>query len=148
MNPQVDVTGTTLSSSKAQFVTRKYGGIVKLSSGTFTVYSNTNGLPDGCKVLKVVAKNLEGRSLQVNVPYSSALMISDSRGGPSNPFTEIKKYVTAPLSRFPKITLQIPDLLAAPLDTGDTTAVLFELGSFNSTSTDTVELIYTVRYAL
>jgi len=150
MNPQVNVSGTTLTSSKLQYVTRKYGAIVKLASGVFAVKANTNSLPQGCKILKVVAKNLSGRSLTVTIPSDTAMMLPNATGAAvdSNAFAGTKRYVTAPLSRFPKITIQVPDLLAAPIDSGGASDDLFTVGSLESTATDTVELTYTVRYAL
>jgi len=148
MSPQVNVSGQTLVSSQKQYVTRRFVGSVKLASSTFDVVCNTNALPDGCKVLKVVAKNLDGRSLTLTVPTNTALITSDTNGGTTAPFGGIKKMVSAPYTRFPTIKVQIPDLLAAPVDAANSTLPLFTVGSFLSGSTDTVQLTYTVRYAL
>jgi len=147
MNPQVSVSGGTLSTSKTQYVTRKYTAVVSLSNGTHDVVSGDTGLPDGCKVLKVVAKNLTGRSLTVAVPPDTAMILPQS-GGPSTAlFGGVKKFVTAPLSRFPVVKVQVPDLLAAPLETTTLTTKLFTVGTL-VTSSDTVQLTFTVRYTL
>jgi hypothetical protein len=149
MSPQVNVSGSTLASSSKQYVTRCYTGTVKLATGTHLVTSISNPLPDGCKVLKVVAKNLTGRSLTLAVPMSSGLVLSVAEGTSAAPFGGVKKFVTAPYTRFPTLKVQVPDLLAAPLDTGSATGVeLFTVGSLDGASTDTVQLTYTVRYTL
>jgi len=147
MNPQVNVSGGTLSSSRTQYVTRKYATLVSLSSGTHTVTTGDSGLPDGCKVLKVVAKNLTGRYLVVTVPYDTPLVLPSAEGTSGNPFGGIKKYKTAPTTRLPTIKVQVPDLLASPLETTTTTTPLFTVGAM-AASSDTVEIVFTVRYAL
>jgi len=149
MNPQINVSGSTLASAKTQFVTRKYVGTVTMSASTFDVKTNTLSLPSGSKILKVVARNLTGRTLTVLVPTNTALMIPNSTGATAenNAFQEIKKYKSAPLSRFPMIKLQVPDLLANPIDVSSADS-LFTVGSSLSAATDAVEITMTVRYAL
>jgi len=149
MAPQVSLSGMTLSSAKPQFVTRKYVGTVTLVSGTFVVKTDTNALPAGCKILRAKVRNLTGRTLTVTVPGPTALLLPSAVGATSSGdlFNETKRYVAAPLSQFPVIKLEIPDLLARPLDS-DSQAELFTVGSVITNSTDTVEIQYTVRYAL
>jgi hypothetical protein len=139
----------TLSSAKPQFVTRKYVGTAQLVSGTFVVKTDTNSLPTGCKILRVKVRNLTGRTLTVAVPGPTALLLPSAVGSTSSGdlFNETKRYCAAPLSQFPVIKLEIPDLLARPLDS-DSQAELFTVGSVITNSTDTVEIQYTVRYAL
>jgi hypothetical protein len=138
------VSGGTLTSSKQQYVTRKLTGIVTMANSVFNVTGASNNIPDGCKILKVVAKNLTGRTLTLEVPVSTVMM---DMGTVDKTFGPIKKFVTAPLSRFPTIKVNIPDLLALPI-TNDASQPLFTLGSLISSATDAVELTYTVRYAL
>jgi len=147
MNPQVSVSGGTLTSSKTQYVTRKYTTVVNLVASAKDVLASELGLPDGCKVLKVVAKNLQGRSLTLSVPYDTALFQYPSEGTASAAFGGVKKFASAPLSRFPVIKVQVPDLLASPLDSAGNSKV-FVLGSVIPNTTDAVELTFTVRYTL
>jgi len=149
MNPQINLSGMTLAAAKQQFVTRKYVATVTMANSTFAVNSNSLGLVSGTKILKVVAKNLTGRTLTVQIPNNTALMIPNSVGATAdnNSFTETKRFASAPLSRFPKITIQVPDLLANPIDVSSAD-LLFTVGSVIAASTDTVEIIVTARYAL
>jgi hypothetical protein len=147
MNPQVSVSGGTLTAQKTQYVTRKYTTVVNLASSSKDVLASDTGLPDGCKVLKVVAKNLQGRSLVVTVPYDTALFQYPSVGTASAAYGGVKKFASAPLSRFPVLKVQVPDLLASPLDTAANTK-LFTLGSVIANTSDAVELTFTVRYTL
>jgi hypothetical protein len=147
MNPQVSVSGGTLTAQKTQYVTRKYTTVVNLAASSKDVLASDLGLPDGCKVLKVVAKNLQGRSLVVTVPYDTPLFQYPSVGTASAAFGGIKKFASAPLSRFPVLKIQVPDLLASPLDSAANVKI-FTLGSVIPNLTDAVELTFTVRYTL
>lgn len=147
MNPQVMLSGSTLGSQNKQFVTRKLVSIVPLSASTAKdVLAADLGIPDGCKILKIVAKNLSTRQLRLNVPTTTGLLESGSTGTTAAPFGGIQKYQSAPLSRFPTLVLNVPDLLAAPQDLGSAT-VLFTLNSGSSSAAD-VELTTTVRYTV
>jgi len=149
MNPQVSVSGKTLSSAKQQFVTRKYVGTVTMASSTFDVKTNTNALPSGCKILRVRVKNLTGRTLAVQVPSNTCLIIPNSTGSSTenNAFSEVKRFTSAPLSRFPVLDIEVPDLLANPIDVSSADP-LFTVSNVISAQSDTVEIEYTVRYAL
>jgi hypothetical protein len=148
LSPQVSLTGHAMASSQKQFVTRKYVTTVLLASGVKDVKTTDITLPEGCKILRFVARNLTGRTLTVNIPGETPLLIPSANKTDTSVFTQQKRYSAAPLSKFPVISAEIPDLLAAPFDPGSA-LTLFTVGSaVNSQSSDTVEITYTVRYAL
>lgn len=146
MNPQVRCTGMTPSSFKPQFVTRKFVAVATLTTGSLTVKADTLGVPDGSKVLKVRVRNLAGRNLKISVPKDTGLLTVDSTGSSTAPFGGFEKYVAAPLSRFPTLVVNVPDLLARPLDLSGT-ETLFTVSTM-ATSADPVELTVTVRYTV
>lgn len=131
--------------STKQYVTRKYVSLVNLASGASTVTGQSVNLPDGCKVLKVVAKNLTGRYLRLEVPQDTCLMVPPAEGDSTAPFGGIKKHVSSPWTRFPTLKVNVPDLLAAPVNNALATDVMFLL---SGGTTDAVELSFTVRYTL
>jgi hypothetical protein len=141
MNPNMTCTGANFDGSKA-WVTRKYVTTASLTSGVLDVLNTTLPAPDGAKVLKVQARNLTGRVLRMVVPSGSSLMVESGDSGA--PFQGFTRYTSAPLSRFPTLVLNVPDLLARPLDTSSSSKA-FTLGAASG-STDTVELMVTVRY--
>jgi hypothetical protein len=145
MNPQVVISGNVVAATPQNYVTRKILTYASMSNSTLTVTGTTLNVPDGAKVLKVQVRNLTGRTLKVTVPQDTALMIAPADGSSTVPFGGSTKCVAAPLSRFPKSTIQVPDLLAAPVDKVGT-ATLFTVGSQLSSSADQVEFMTTVRY--
>jgi len=148
LSPQVNLTGQTMASSQKRFVTRKYVTTALLASGVKDVKTTDITLPAGCKILGFVARNLTGRTLTVNIPDTTPLLIASALKTDTSAFTEQKRYTAAPLSKFPVIKAEIPDLLAAPFDP-DSGQILFTVASvIGSQSADTVEITYTVRYAL
>jgi len=147
LSPQVNLTGQTMASSSKRFVTRKYVTSALLVSGVKDVKTTDVPLPAGCKILRFVARNLTGRTLTVQIPETTPLLLSSATKTDTSAFAEQKRYSAAPLSKFPVITAEIPDLLAAPFDP-DSGITLFTVGSIIGAAGDTVEITYTVRYAL
>jgi len=145
MNPQVSMSGNVVAADPRNYVTRKVMTFANLASSSLLVTPTVLNCPDGCKVLKVQVRNLTGRTLKVLMPADTALMMAQADGTSAVPFGGLTKAVVAPLSRFPKLTLQVPDLLARPLDKVSVDP-LFTVSSMVSASTDLVEFTTTVRY--
>lgn len=145
MNPTVSLTGTNFDTSKVR-VTRKFVTTAVLASGVLAVTPLVLPVPDGAKVLKVRVRNLTGRVLKVSVPTTTGLVLAQAAGSTSAPFGGFQKYHAAPLMRFPTLTLNVPDSLAAPLDSSDTTTQLFSVTGENGASVDSVELTVTALY--
>jgi hypothetical protein len=98
-----------------QTINKQYG---------LTAASLAGIIPDGSKILSIKATNLSGRSLIFTVPSGSAIMLTQDAAA-SAPLPAISRLMVAPLSRFPVIKVNIPDLLAKPIDTeGSATANL------------------------
>jgi len=146
MNPQVTCSGMTVTSSTKQYVTRKLVTYANLVSGSLAVTPVALGVPDGSKILKMVVKNLTGRTLNLYTPVDTGLILSEADGTSGTPFGGLTKTTSAPLSRFPTLTVQVPDLLARPLD-AVSTALLFTVSATGGT-TDTVQFTSTVRYTV
>jgi hypothetical protein len=145
MNPQVVMSGNVVAADPRNYVTRKVMTFASMATSTLAVTPTVLNCPDGCKVLKVQVRNLAGRTLKVYVPPESALMMAQADGTSAVPFGGVTKCVVAPLSRFPKVVLQVPDLLARPLDKTSTDP-LFTVSSQASGASDLVEFSTTVRY--
>lgn len=144
MNPQLRLTGTNFDVSKVATM-RKYVVTAPTVSGVLNVTSTTLPLPDGAKVLKVRLRNLTGRTLKVSVPAGTGLVLNGASGDANLPFGGFSKFDAKPFSRFPTLTLNVPDSLAAPLDSAGT-ATLFSVTGDSGSAADVVELTATVLY--
>lgn len=145
MNPTVSSTGVNFDTSKVRVV-RKYVSTSPMVSGVLVVSPLTLPVPDGSKVLKVQVRNLTGRVLKVSVPSTTGLVLQQATGTTAAPFGGFQKYHSAPLSRFPTLVLNVPDTLAAPLDSADGNTPLFSVTGDSGAATDTVELTVTALY--
>jgi len=125
------------------YITRKVTAI--LSAGTSgnsaVAAASTLGVVDGAKILSLKAYSLQNRTLTIDVPNGTPLTVND--GNTTAPYGGFKKTVAAPLSRFPVIKMNIPDILAAPLNS-DSTETLFTLSS--ETIDDKFRVVYTAKY--
>jgi hypothetical protein len=79
-------------------------------------------IPDGAKILKVKVVGRDCRNIRVRVPKNTKLF---SRGPNNDEAQDSYKEVWAPLSRFPALTLDVPDTLSQAIDTNDTSSELF-----------------------
>lgn len=110
--------GTAFAGTTPTPSVRIHRKIILTETASSNVFKFTGaGLPAGCKVKNVTLINTSGRSLILTVPASSGLFLPGSVG------QAMSSRTFAPLSRFPKLKLQIPDLLAAPITS---TSALFE----------------------
>lgn len=102
-------------------------------------------IPDGAKILSMKITSLTGRYVAVTVPSGSALMLTQDQAA-SAPLPGLSRFNVAPLSRFPVVRVNIPDLLARPIDTGAGTT-LFTVSNGSSTS-QSVLIRYHVKIAI
>jgi hypothetical protein len=83
-------------------------------------------MPDGAKILKVKVVGRDCRNVRVKIPAGTRLF---ERGSYNGEVQAQQKENWAPLSRFPTLTLDVPDTLASAVDTNDTTNELFSVQS-------------------
>jgi hypothetical protein len=83
-------------------------------------------MPDGAKIFKVKVVGRDCRNVRVKVPAGTRLF---ERGNYNGEVQAQQKENWAPLSRFPTLTLDVPDTLASAVDTNDTTNELFSVQS-------------------
>jgi len=98
-----------------------------MSSSTLAVNASNlqDIIPDGAKILSMKVSNVTGRKISLTIPGLSGLISNDGSSTESN--TSMTKVAYAPLSRFPVLKVQIPDLVASNVDTAGTTVPMFTL---------------------
>jgi len=110
------------------YLKRKVNTSLNLVAGELKITPNTlqTVIPDGAKILmvKVVGRNC--RNIRVRVPKGTKLF---SRGSSNDEIQDSYREVWAPLSRFPTLTLDVPDTLATAIDTNDSASELFTVFS-------------------
>jgi len=148
LSPGVSCTGKTLGVTPKQWVTRTLVSSVALVAGTKAILLGSGGdvnVPDGCKILGVTVKNLNGRFLKLTVPVDTGLLIPQAEGSSTVPFGGFTKYVSAPYTKFPTLKVEVPDTLARAQDVTGTAVTLFTVSAAGS-ATDLIELSVLVRY--
>jgi len=145
INPCIQMTGVLPSGAQKFYVTRKVTSIVPIGTGNGGTYATPSnlGVVDGAKILSLSVSNITGRTLSVNVPYGSIILVNN--GNTTAPFGGLQKTVTAPLSRFPTIRMNIPDVMAAPLNADSTEPLFIMNGGPGETSTY-FRVTYTAKY--
>lgn len=148
ISPIIKVTGTPVAASgvtkliylkrtvmiEAALVAGIYGlSALDLGSKTFGVF------PDGAKILKMVVINRTGRNLIVSIPGNSPMM---NRGQLNNEVQETRRTRWAPLSRFPRIDVDVPDTLAVALDTNSSVTLMEVRSADLATSAISIEITY------
>jgi len=142
MNPSITATGDLSSGSPKMYITRKLATILVASStSSVKVTPSLLSINDGAKILSMKIYALDERTLTVNVPNTTILTVNT--GSTTAPFGGFIKTVAAPLSRFPMIKVNIPDQLAAPLNS-DSTEELLTVS--NSGATPKFRVVYTAKY--
>jgi hypothetical protein len=143
MNPAITCSGTVPNGTPKMYITRKVTALLPAGTSTSSVTATPAalGVADGAKILSLKAYSLRNRTLTIDVPNGSVIVVND--GSSTAPFGGFKKTVAAPLSRFPVIKMNIPDLLAAPLNS-DSTETLFSLSSEGID--DLYRVVYTAKY--
>lgn len=128
INPYIHLSGNAVGTAQAMYIDRVAMGEFILASGTADIKaSQLNGIiPDGGKILSMKVINVSGRKLRVKIPALSPLTSNNGPTGNSN--AALEKVAYAPLSRFPTLKVEIPDLLATNLDTNGTASdILFSV---------------------
>jgi hypothetical protein len=141
MDPCVQASGQTLYNGK-RYVNRKLVVVITATTNTLDVTPASLGVPDGAKILSLKVYSIDTRSITVTVPNDSIMVVNN--GSTTAPFGGIVRNVAAPLSRFPVVKVNIPDLLAAPLDNAGT-GKLFTVSTIGST-TPTFRIAFTAKY--
>jgi len=106
---------------KVNFSTTLVSGELKVLPATIT-----SVIPDGAKILMVKVVGRDCRNIRVRVPKNTKLF---SRGSNNDEVQDLTREVWAPLSRFPSLTVDVPDTLAQAIDTNDTSSELFTVFS-------------------
>jgi hypothetical protein len=90
------------------------------------------GIPDGARILGFKVTNRTGRRVIVGIPVDSGLCYFGPNGSPA----VVNKEVWAPLSRFPTLKVNVPDVIANTIDTNNATTSLFTIGGAVGTTND------------
>jgi hypothetical protein len=98
----------------------------------------TAGIPDGARILGFKVTNRTGRRVVVGIPVDSGLCYFGPNGSPST----VTKEVWAPLSRFPTLNVNVPDVIANTIDTNNSSTSLFTIGGFGSSTNDTFTVTF------
>jgi hypothetical protein len=123
INPYIKLSGgTAVGTVKTMYVDRKTQGEFTMAAGALTVTSASVAsiLPTGCKILSMKVRNVTGRKIQVGIPSLNGLISNDGTASADQNF-EVRRVHYAPLSQFPQIKVEIPDLVASNIDTGNAT---------------------------
>lgn len=134
MNPYATITGMPLGSNqtKSTMIDKVYTQVIPLGNDVSSKdlkCSDLDGfIPDGAKILSMKITNLTGRYVAVTVPSGSGLMLTQDQFTAA-PLPALSRFNVAPLSRFPVVRVNIPDLLAKPIDVGATTTGLFSVNA-------------------
>jgi len=98
------------------------------------------GIPDGARILGFKVTNRTGRRVIVGIPIDSGLCYFGPNGSPA----VVNKEVWAPLSRFPTLKFNVPDVIANTIDTNNSSTSLFTIGGVSGTTNDTYTV--TINY--
>jgi len=147
MNPYISIKGgTAVGVLKQTYIDRVSQSEFTMSSSVFSVKASDllSQLPDGAKILGMKVHNINGRKISVRIPAGSKLILTN--GDPASASNqEINKVAYAPLSVFPILKIEIPDLVAAPIDVvSSNTEVLFKLTTDGATDKVVVRFHYKI----
>ena len=136
------------TSNKRQVMKRRFTVLVTMpasGSNTAQLTPNTLQIPDGARILKFKVTNMSSRAILVTIPNDSQL--TTTAGTSAIPIAGISRQAMAPLSRFPGITVDVPDTIARPLDAADATNILFTCSAPDvSASAVTYNITYTAEF--
>jgi len=144
INPYIHLKGGTASgTAKSVYIDRVTQGEFLMSSSAKTISDSdlTGIIPDGAKILSMRVSNVSGRKIFVQIPFPSALILNG--GDSSAPNQAIDHTAYAPLSRFPVVKIEIPDLIARNVDTGAAApGTLFKLATDGATDRVVIRFHY------
>jgi len=117
--------------------------LTPLSNNLFAITGSilgSIGIPDGARILNFKVTNRTGRRVLVTIPVDSGLCYFGPNGSPAN----VTKEIWAPLSRFPTLKCNVPDVVANTIDTNNTSTNLFTIGGVGGSTNDTFTV--TIHY--
>jgi hypothetical protein len=129
INPYIRISGGTAQGlATTTYIDRKTQGEFLTSNGSLAVLASglSSFIPDGAKILGMKVSNVTGRKISILIPGFSGLISNDGASTETN--KDITRVAYAPLSRFPVLKVEIPDLVASNVDTAGTGA-MFTLGT-------------------
>ena len=109
--------------NKTVYIDRKTTGEFTMSSKALDVKLTDllTMIPDGAKILSMKFSNTNGRKLTVTIPSDNPLILTG--GSTAAPTQALMRRAFAPITRFPTIHVEIPDLIAANIDTAEPTGI-------------------------
>jgi len=143
INPYIHLSGGTAAGTiTTAYIDRKTQGEYLMASSVKTVLPSDfrDIIPDGAKILGMKISNVTGRKLQVTVPPDSGLILTGGSTSAQN--KGLTRVAYAPLSRFPVVNIQIPDLVASNMDTGSNVGQLLLLTTDGVTDRVVIRLHY------
>lgn len=110
--------------SVTTYIDRKSVGEFAMVSKTKSVRLNDllNIIPDGAKILSMKISNITGRKITVTIPAGSPLILTGKDSAALN--SALVRVAYAPITRFPTLKVEIPDLIAANIDTAEPTNIV------------------------
>jgi len=126
------------------YIDRKCSGEFTMVSKTKTIVSTDlkDIIPDGAKILSMKLCNTNGRKLAVRIPALTSLILTGGNADASN--VELTRRAYAPITHFPTIRVEIPDLIARNVDVDSTVGIqpLFVLTTDGATDVVIVKFHY------
>jgi len=140
INPVIQVSGQRFGSGLRVPIHRYVNATFLLSATSKTVYGTdlSTLIQDGSRILDFKAVNRTGRRVAVEIPADSGLCYFGPNGSPS----AIHKERWAPLSKFPSLTVNVPDVVSNTIDTANATTKLFTVSGTPGSTTDTVTVTF------
>lgn len=147
MTPVIKMNGTMIAlgstpSAVTQVLRKKFR--IPLSSDVLTgldVTGSSLKLPDGARILSARFILLNGRKLRVT-SYPDALQIGTDAAAPKSAMTRER---IAPYSKFPSITVDIPDTISRSIDSAGSTVLFNIVGQqLNSGTSYSVDCIVSI----
>jgi len=145
MNPYASIKGgTAIGISPAMYIDRVTQSEFAMINKSLPVTAGllAGMIPDGAKILGMKMHNINGRKLAVTIPPTSGLLVTTGNSLTA-PTIQMQKVAYAPLSVFPKLKVEIPDLVATSIDTtAGTTTALFNLATDGASDVVVVRFHY------
>jgi hypothetical protein len=143
LNPVIQISGTRFASTQNKVPIHRYlnctyqtdSTAAKLVKGADLAAA---GMQDGCRILDFKVVNRTGRRIAVNIPVDSLLCYFGPNGSPA----QVQKERWAPLSKFPSISVNVPDVVASTIDTNNSTATLFSVTGTAGVPNETITISF------
>lgn len=146
ITPTIQLSGTRFGTSAKLPIHRRLNlAITPTTSNSIVLYGTqlgTAGMPDGSRIMDFKVTNRSGRRVAVVIPVDSGLCYFGANGNPST----VQKEVWAPLSRFPTLKVNIPDVVTSTIDTNNSTTPLFGISGAPGLSTSNDNFTVSIHY--